>query len=79
MERQNGILLVLLGFRLLNLVWGITGGGPGISTEVVQTYSYRMAFGFLEMSKSMTVMVIFSMVVFTLILIYSKFEGKSDE
>ena len=38
-----------------------------------------MAFGFLEMSKSMTVMVIFSMVVFTLILIYSKFEGKSDE
>ena len=65
--------------KIFDLVWGITGGGPGISTEVVQTYSYRMAFGFLEMSKSMTVMVIFSMVVFTLILIYSKFEGKSDE
>ena len=37
--------------KIFDLVWGITGGGPGISTEVVQTYSYRMAFGFLEALK----------------------------
>ena len=53
------VLLVIIfrsidTLKIFDLVWGITGGGPGISTEVVQTYSYRLAFGFLQMSKSMT-------------------------
>ena len=56
--------------KIFDLVWGITGGGPGISTEVVQTYSYRLAFGFLQMSKSMTVMILFSSVVISLTFIY---------
>ena len=51
------VLLVIIfrsidTLKIFDLVWGITGGGPGISTEVVQTYSYRLAFGFLQMSKS---------------------------
>ena len=65
--------------KIFDLVWGITGGGPGISTEVVQTYSYRLAFGFLQMSKSMTVMILFSSVVISLTFIYSLIEKKYND
>jgi len=65
--------------KIFDLVWGITGGGPGISTEVVQTYSYRLAFGFLQMSKSMTVMILFSSVVICLTFIYSLIEKRNND
>ncbi len=78
------VLLVIIfrsidTLKIFDLVWGITGGGPGISTEVVQTYSYRLAFGFLQMSKSMTVMILFSSVVISLTLIYSLIEKRNND
>ena len=78
------VLLVIIfrsidTLKIFDLVWGITGGGPGISTEVVQTYSYRLAFGFLQMSKSMTVMILFSSVVISLTFIYSLIEKRNND
>jgi len=51
---------------------GTTAGGPGLATEALQTYAYRVAYSFLEMSKSMTVMVLFSIVVIFLTILYSR-------
>ncbi|SVA18088.1 uncharacterized protein METZ01_LOCUS70942 [marine metagenome] len=81
----KSLVLLVIMFRsidtlkIFDLVWGITGGGPGISTEVVQTYSYRLAFGFLQMSKSMTVMILFSSVVISLTFIYSLIEKRNND
>jgi len=75
----RSLLFLVLIFRsidtlkVFDIVWGTTGGGPGLATEVVQTYAYRVAYSFLEMSRSMTVMVLFSIVVIFLTAIYSKF------
>ena len=75
----RSLLFLVLIFRsidtlkVFDIVWGTTGGGPGLATEALQTYAYRVAYSFLEMSKSMTVMVLFSAVVIFLTVIYSKF------
>lgn len=75
----RSLLFLVLIFRsidtlkVFDIVWGTTGGGPGLATEALQTYAYRVAYSFLEMSKSMTVMVLFSVVVIFLTVIYSKF------
>ena len=75
----RSLLFLVLIFRSLDtlkvfdIIWGTTGGGPGLATEALQTYAYRVAYSFLEMSKSMTVMVLFSVVVIFLTIIYSKF------
>ena len=74
----RSLLFLVLIFRsidtlkVFDIIWGTTGGGPGLATEAVQTYAYRVAYSFLEMSKSMTVMVLFSVVVIFLTVIYSK-------
>ena len=61
----RSLLFLVLIFRsidtlkVFDIVWGTTAGGPGLATEALQTYAYRVAYSFLEMSKSMTVMVLF--------------------
>ena len=62
--------------KIFDLVWGATGGGPGLSSEVVQTYAYRTAYGFLQMSKAMTVIVIFSVIVALLTIFYHRVDRK---
>ena len=62
--------------KIFDLVWGATVGGPGLSTEVVQTYAYRTAYGFLQMSKAMTVIVIFSVIVALLTIFYHRVDRK---
>ena len=75
----RSLLFLVLIFRsidtlkVFDIIWGTTGGGPGLATEALQTYAYRVAYSFLEMSKSMTVMVLFSVVVIFLTVVYSKF------
>ncbi len=61
--------------KVFDLIFGTTGGGPGISTEAVQTLAYRTAFGFLQISKSMTIMVIFSVIILVICFIYSRLQG----
>ena len=75
----SSLIFLVLIFRsidtlkVFDIIWGTTGGGPGLATEALQTYAYRVAYSFLEMSKSMTIMVLFSIVVICLTTIYSKY------
>ena len=63
------IILVVLLFRTIDclkvfaIIFGTTGGGPLTTTESVQVLAYRVAFKQLNMSQSMTMMVIFSVIV----------------
>jgi len=72
----KNIIITVLIFRTIDclkvfaLIFGTTGGGPGQITESVQTLAYRTAFKFLFLSRSMTLMVIFSFVILAFCLIY---------
>jgi len=77
------VLLTVLIFRTIDclkvfaIIFGTTGGGPAQITESVQTLAYRTAFKFLFLSRSMTLMVIFSFVILAFCLIYLRF-GESN-
>lgn len=78
------VLLVAIIFRTIDclkvfaIIYGTTGGGPGQVTEVIQTLAYRTAFSFLEMSRGMTLMVIFSVIIMAVILLYVKVINKDE-
>ena len=65
--------------KVFDIIFGTTGGGPQISTEVMQTMAYRKAFSFLQMSESMTVMVIFSAIVLAICLVYLRLEERLED
>lgn len=60
-----GLLDTIWTFRLFPLIWLTTGGGPGRATEVLSTYTYKLAFVRFEFSKASalgTIILIFVMV-----------------
>lgn len=73
------VILTVLIFRTIDclkvfaIIFGTTGGGPAQSTEAIQTLAYRTAFKFLFLSRAMTLMVIFSMIILMISLLYLKF------
>lgn len=81
----RAVLFTVLIFRTIDtlkvfdLIFGTTGGGPQISTEVMQTLAYRTAFSFLQMSESMTIMVIFSAIVLAISLVYMRLEERLED
>ncbi|MEI7744303.1 MAG: ABC transporter permease subunit, partial [Chloroflexota bacterium] len=71
-------ILVVLMFRTVDclkvfaIIFGTTGGGPMTTTESVQVLAYRMAFKQLNMSVSMTMMVIFSVFALLVLLVFQR-------
>ena len=49
--------------KVFDIVFGTTGGGPGLSTEVAQTFVYRTAFGYQKIGEAMAAIVLFSIMV----------------
>jgi multiple sugar transport system permease protein len=72
------IILVVLLFRTIDclkvfaIIYGTTGGGPLTTTESVQVLAYRIAFKQQGMSLSMTMMVIFALIVLAVVLVYRR-------
>jgi len=69
-------ILVVLMFRTVDclkvfaIIFGTTGGGPMTTTESVQVLAYRVAFKQLNMSMSMTIMVVFAAFAVLVLLLY---------
>jgi multiple sugar transport system permease protein len=72
------IILVVLMFRTIDclkvfaIIFGTTGGGPLTTTESVQVLAYQTAFRQTNMSVSMTMMVIFAVIVLAVVLVYQR-------
>ncbi len=79
------VILTVIIFRTIDclkvfeLIYGTTGGGPNQVTESIQSLAYRTAFKFQQMSRSMTLMVIFSIVIFSMTYIYMKKINKESD
>lgn len=81
----RSVLFTVLIFRsidtlkVFDIVFGTTGGGPNNATEVIQTFAYRKAFGFLQLSQAMTIMVVFSLVILVICFLYLRLQEKVEE
>lgn len=80
----RNLLVTVAIFRLIDvlkifdLVFGTTGGGPNLSTEVFQTYAYRNAFKFHDIGFSMAIIVVFSIILLALCTIFHKMRSEDD-
>lgn len=81
----KGLLLLALLFRtietfkLFDLVYIITAGGPGASTETIAVYVYRMAFQFFKTSQSSALSYILLFVVIVLTNLYLYFVNRREQ
>ncbi len=66
-------------FKLFDVVYIITAGGPGASTETIAVYVYRMAFQFFKTSQSSALSYILLFVVIVLTNLYLYFVNRRQE
>jgi ABC-type sugar transport system permease subunit len=59
--------------KVFAIIFGTTGGGPLTTTESVQVLAYQTAFRQTNMSLSMTMMVIFAVIVLVVVIAYQRF------
>jgi multiple sugar transport system permease protein len=64
------LIRMIAALKTYDLVYILTRGGPGVSTEVISYYIYRVAFVFLDMGKSsaMSFLLLGIIVILTLVL-----------
>lgn len=81
----KGLLLLAVLFRtietfkLFDIIYIITAGGPGTSTETIAVFVYRMAFQFFKTSQSSALSYILLFVVIVLTNLYLYFVNKRNE
>ena len=49
--------------KVFDIVFGTTGGGPALATEVVQTFVYRTAYSYQQIGRAMATMILFSLLI----------------
>lgn len=72
------ILGVIYTFKVFDLVWVGTGGGPVDATELLSTYAYRLSFTQYSFSKGAAVANILFAMLFIIGIIYIKLIGKDE-
>jgi multiple sugar transport system permease protein len=83
-QLQHAILVALLfrsidAFRSFDLLYVLTQGGPGRSTEIASLYAYKSLFQYLDFGRGSTATVIMAIVTTTLSIIYIKTLTGKDE
>lgn len=73
------ILGFIYTFKVFDLVYVMTNGGPVNSTHLLSTYSYKLSFSLFEYSKGATVANILFIILFFVSLIYLKFTYSDEE
>ena len=65
--------------KVFDIVFGTTGGGPGLSTEVVQTFVYRTAYSYQQIGKAMATMILFSLLILGISLALQALQRPGEE
>ncbi len=73
-----GLLDFIWTYRLFELIWLTTGGGPGRATETLGTYVYKLAFTQYQFSRASAVAVILALTTLVLALFYLRAQRASE-
>ena len=65
--------------KVFDIVFGTTGGGPGLSTEVVQTFVYRTAYSYQQIGKAMATMILFSLLILAISLALQALQRRGED
>ena len=65
--------------KVFDIVFGTTGGGPALATEVVQTFVYRTAYSYQQIGKAMTAMILFSLLILVISLALQRLQRRGEQ
>jgi len=67
------VLKTILTFKLFDIVYVLTGGGPANSTQVITYYIYKKSFDFLEFGGGAALSYVLTLLILLLVYVYYRF------
>jgi ABC-type sugar transport system permease subunit len=67
------MLQIIFSFKVFDIVWVMTQGGPGEASDVLGVYLYKAAFTYERFGYGSAVAVMMSLIIFALSLVYLRF------
>src|SRR5262249_21298607 len=64
------MLQLIFSFKVFDIVWAMTKGGPGNASSVLGVYLYRIAFDYTKFGYGSAVAVMMFLIIFVLSMIY---------
>jgi multiple sugar transport system permease protein len=72
------ILTTISNFKTFDLIWVLTGGGPGYATEVLSSLIYRTSFTHLDFGYAASIAVLMALVMIVPIVLYVRMINRKD-
>jgi ABC-type sugar transport systems, permease components len=69
------MLQIIFSFKVFDIVWVMTLGGPGSASEVLGTFLYKTAFRSEQFGYASSISVVMTLIIFTISLIYLYFSN----
>jgi ABC-type sugar transport system permease subunit len=69
---MNVVMKTILTFKLFDIIYSLTGGGPGGSTTVVSMLIYRETFEYMKFGQGAAMSFLLLILVLLLVVIYSR-------
>jgi multiple sugar transport system permease protein len=73
------VLMVIQSFQVFDVVFVLTGGGPGVSTELLVTYAYRQGFGSRQQGYASAIGVVIFLVVLLFTVLWWRSQRKGED
>ena len=73
------VLMVIQSFQVFDIVFVLTGGGPGVSTELLVTYAYRQGFGARQQGYASAIGVVMFLVVLAFTVLWWRSQRRSED
>lgn len=73
------VLMVIQSFQVFDIVFVLTGGGPGVSTELLVTYAYRQGFSARQQGYASAIGVVIFLVVLAFTVLWWRSQRRSED
>jgi multiple sugar transport system permease protein len=73
------VLMVIQSFQVFDIVFVLTGGGPGVSTELLVTYAYRQGFGARQQGYASAIGVVIFLVVLVFTVLWWRSQRSAED
>lgn len=73
------LLRIMDAFKIFDLIFILTGGGPGMTTEVLSFYTYRFGFKFFHMGRAAAMSLLLFAILFVITQIFLKYYRAGEE
>lgn len=73
----TGLVSLVSSWTKFEMIWALTGGGPGYATSILPTYLYTNSFVYFDLGKGSAIASLSMLLVIIIVMLYSRLFGRN--